>query len=213
MAKNYRILTPPEQTQLTTAAADDSYDHAAMLIKTCLYHGLRNEETVTLQRKHIEIDDTECRIGIERENTKSDYGVRNVPTPDHFYDEFTAYVNQYSSPDQHIFPSSYGGGISERTFRNIMLRCSLDADLYPDGYTEEDVMALPEHRRIRPHALRHTYGTERYINGLDPKKLCNLMGHKSIKITMDLYAHLATEQYRDELNDTYTKAGVTRASQ
>ena len=67
MGENYRILVPTEQHALFDATQDDAYKHAAMLIQTCLYHGLRNKETVTLQRKHI---------GLEHQNVQIERKIR-----------------------------------------------------------------------------------------------------------------------------------------
>jgi len=40
------------------------------------------------------------------------------------------------------------------------------------------------------HAMRHAYASINIENGVTPKKLSTLMGHASIKLTMDLYGHL-----------------------
>lgn len=45
---------------------------------------------------------------------------------------------------------------------------------------------LPE---IRPHILRHTFCTRKAEAGMNPKALQYLMGHSSIDMTLNLYAH------------------------
>lgn len=45
-------------------------------------------------------------------------------------------------------------------------------------------------RRIRFHDLRHTYASLCIASGVDPKGLQQAMGHSSIQVTMDVYAHL-----------------------
>ena len=47
---------------------------------------------------------------------------------------------------------------------------------------------------ITPHALRHNYITMCWENGFDVYLTQKLVGHKSIKTTMDVYTHLSSKQ-------------------
>ena len=57
---------------------------------------------------------------------------------------------------------------------------------------------------INPHMLRHTHATEfarQYIRNGEPinwKAISERLGHASVKTTMDTYAHLSTEDYKNE---------------
>ena len=61
---------------------------------------------------------------------------------------------------------------------------------------EEDAVLLPQ---FTAHVLRHTYCTRMAENGCDIKVLQEIMGHKNIKITMQVYNHSSEERALKEI--------------
>lgn len=50
------------------------------------------------------------------------------------------------------------------------------------------------------HALRHTFATRSIENGIDAKVLSEILGHASVKLTLDRYVHPSEEQKRRSVN-------------
>ena len=56
-----------------------------------------------------------------------------------------------------------------------------------------------EFEKFTPHALRHTFATKAYARGVKPKFLQKILGHASLKTTMDLYCHVEDGSLREEM--------------
>ncbi len=54
------------------------------------------------------------------------------------------------------------------------------------------------------HALRHTFATECIKSGVDVKTLSELLGHSSVKITLDRYVHSDMQLKRRQLEKLYS---------
>jgi integrase len=62
---------------------------------------------------------------------------------------------------------------------------------------------------ISMHTLRHTYATRAIESGMPPKILQKLLGHASIKTTMDRYVHATPDAMKDavlQFEAAYTNA-------
>ena len=59
--------------------------------------------------------------------------------------------------------------------------------------------ALPN--RVRLHDLRHSAASLLLNEGIDLKVIQSILGHSSIKVTADIYAHLAPKMKRDAADE------------
>ena len=72
---------------------------------------------------------------------------------------------------------------------------------------------------ITPHTLRHNYATMCWENDIDVYSAMRLLGHSSIKTTMDIYTHLTdsqlgkmTEMVDDMFSSTSSQAAQNKKS-
>jgi len=54
---------------------------------------------------------------------------------------------------------------------------------------------------IHYHSLRHSFATKLINKGMSMKSVQQLMGHASIKTTMDIYSHMTLEDIKKEIQD------------
>ena len=52
---------------------------------------------------------------------------------------------------------------------------------------------------ITCHSLRHTFATNCIEKGMKPKVLQKILGHSSLRMTMDLYCHVRTDAIKEEM--------------
>lgn len=65
-------------------------------------------------------------------------------------------------------------------------------------------------KRFCMHALRHTYATRAIESGVMPKVLQKLLGHSSIKTTMDRYVHVTDDSLNNAIKQFEQNAMITR---
>lgn len=61
---------------------------------------------------------------------------------------------------------------------------------------DDGEIMLPD---ITPHTLRHTFCTRMAENGMDVKVLQEIMGHKTIEVTMLVYNHMSDDRSKKEV--------------
>ena len=69
----------------------------------------------------------------------------------------------------------------EKTFKSILKSCGLDGD-----------------RTV--HSLRHTFASILIKNNVDAKTVSELLGHSSVKVTLDIYTHIFADQKLNAVN-------------
>lgn len=179
-----KILTLKEQQRLEESLESD--EDIGILI--CLYTGLRIGEVCALRWCDINfetavmtINGTQIRTanGLEISEPKSCNSKREIPIPAFLLNK----IKKTMHNSMFVLTSS-SKPYDLRSYRRHFKKILQKADL-PD---------------IKFHSLRHTFATRALEVGMDYKTLSELLGHASVGITLDLYAHSLKEHKTREMN-------------
>ena len=93
-------------------------------------------------------------------------------------------------------------GFENLVFTGIFGRCISETALYEDmkkirTQIREDGHVFGEYT---PHSLRHTFATRGFEKGIPPKVMQEILGHKSITMTLDIYSHVLPDKKAEEIN-------------
>ena len=179
-----QVLTVNEQQKLESVLLSP----IDIGIWICLYTGLRIGEVCALKWSDIKfetstltVNGTQARTsnGIEIIPPKSKSSKREIPIPEFLLNK----LKELPQECEYVLSKNHKP-VDIRTYRRHFKRLLAKADL-PD---------------IKYHSLRHTFSTRALEVGMDYKTLSEILGHSSVGITLDLYAHSLIEHKRNEMN-------------
>lgn len=91
--------------------------------------------------------------------------------------------------------SVIGRYIAERECRNIVKILDYEEALIAKQENREPVYF----KKVFPHAIRHTFCSKCFRNGVDPKIVQAIMGHQHYSTTIDIYTHVIDTDLSTEL--------------
>jgi len=194
------------------------------LFATAIFTGLRKGELAGLLKTDVDLKARLLTVqrSYDRDTTKGGHA-DVIPIAA----ELVPYLEQAisDSPSQFVFPASDGGMLSrhlhlERVLRRALGRAGIatgwkhvcrrkgcghvekapDAALRRCPADGRKLWPKPEVRPIRFHDTRHTTGSLSIMAGAALPAVSKLLRHKDPKLTMALYAHLAPEYLRAEVD-------------
>lgn len=191
--KEVEAFSLKEQRSLESAALC-SEDQRALGIILCLYTGIRLGELCALKWQDIDretrlmsITKTVSRVkkfdgGSKKTELvvgtpKSRNSMRKIPLPD-FLLKLVEKRKLYEENENVYILSGTNTPIDPRKIQK----------LYKDLLNESH---LPDRKF---HAIRHTFATRGLELGVDIKTLSEILGHSSVSITLNIYAHSLVEQ-------------------
>ena len=188
------VLTHAEVQLLTSFLLKDP-DCCKLGVLICLYTGIRIGELCALKWKHVSISETtlkieqtmqrmqqELSVGSSKTRVvitspKSFSAIRIIPLPEFLVPQLCKFQ---SDPEAFFLTGFTDSYIEPRTMQNHF----------------QNYLKLCGIRHVNFHALRHTFATHCVELGFDLKTLSEILGHSSVKITLDKYVHSSMEQKR-----------------
>lgn len=186
--KEIEILSKLEQTKLESHILSKLNIRKLCILLT-LYTGLRIGEVCGLKWKDIDFENhclyvrrtiqrVKCNDGNKKskliESTpKSKSSIRKVPIPAFIIELLKDY---YTNDEDFILSRStklYDPRLLESSFSRLIKKVGI--------------------KKIKYHALRHTFATRSIEAGVDIKTLSELLGHSSVDITLKTYVHTSDE--------------------
>jgi len=191
-------LTVSEQEKLKNHI-QNNLDCKSLGVLISLYTGVRLGELCALQWKDIDFYEEEIKVTktLQRiKNTdendnrktkviidkpKSVKSVRNIPLPSFLFNILKEYRKGYTA-DTYILTGN--------------LRY-MDNRVYQDKFKQ--YIKLAGLQDINFHATRHTFATRAIEHGIDVKTVSELLGHSSVKFTLERYVHSSKEHKKQSM--------------
>lgn len=193
----------------TVSMSDDSgcsymYGNNARAVIIIMYAGLRISELCALKWGNVDMANRCIKVEYTHAITKNrdknartktkvvtslpkTYNQRTVPLSKRAYEqfEFFARLNPNHTPDDYVCITKNNTAMSRRniyrTLKQMLSRCDANKDL-------------------TPHALRHGFGSVLLKNGVEIKTISELMGHKDIRTTYNIYIGITEQQKFDAIS-------------
>lgn len=215
------ILSADQRRAVEQVCASDP---RAVYLALMYYLGLRPGEARGLMWSDIDFDartihvqrDIDYKAGGKVGQLKTPKSNRVIPLPD----ALSAILSGFRGlPSTFIVQGAKGGSLArvsaERLWCELMIACGLVVPAASSNYRDGDPRAhwTPI---ITPHALRHNFASMCWESGIDAYTAMRLLGHSSIKTTMDIYTHLSDAQLHQigsKVDAMFSKQSCTKVAQ
>mgnify|MGYP002563882289 FL=1 len=195
--KEIYVFSAEEQSRIEKYCISNPGMYSAGIL-LCLYTGLRIGELCALKWHDIDLDEGTIRVRrtVQRLSDKSGRltsltvsepktpsSIRTVPMPECIVNVLRKLYTEQSERG-YMFSSCADTPAEPRTFQYRYRKCLENAGVRYRSF----------------HTLRHTFATRCISCGIDIKTLSEIMGHSSVRITLEYYCHTSMERKKEQVN-------------
>ena len=197
--KNLIVTFKEEEVQIMEENLLDSNNMREFGIVFVLFTGLRIGELCALQWKDVDLEKQIIRVRktlarikskekgrlktkVIIDTPKTETSVRDVP----IHDELMPYLRKLkaNNNEEYFILTNTNRFVTNNQYYNYYMNIL-------------DKLNIEKHKF---HTLRHTFATRALLNGVDIKTLSDILGHSSVKITLDRYVHMKKEEKLMQIN-------------
>ncbi len=178
--------------------AKETDDVKVFAILLVLFSGLRIGELCALKWQDIDLDNKilhinktlirvknkdpniEAKTKIILDTPKTIHSIRDIP----INESILPYLKKFKKDDKCFFLTGNNSFISTKKYYFFYL----------------NVLKSLSIQKYKFHILRHTFATRSLLCGIDVKTLSEILGHSSVKITLDLYVHVKESEKLIQIN-------------
>jgi integrase len=198
---------------LDAAKAFDNNGRAEAVIRVLMYAGLRASELRGLPIHALFLDDAQPKLQVLQKADKDDkigrvkaaMSRRDVVLGAETVRSLKSWL-EAAPPSEFVFPNEEGkvwsyANLWNRFWVPLLNRAGLVTDEPASVLIRSWTKAQMNFRQPRfgLHMLRHVYASLQIEQGVQAKRLQTLMGHSTLKVTMDTYGHLWPDPAGDQL--------------
>ncbi|MFA4952654.1 MAG: site-specific tyrosine recombinase/integron integrase [Candidatus Pacearchaeota archaeon] len=166
------VLTKEEITMIIDATENKK---SKLMISLMYAIGLRVSELVNLQMKELNFEE---KIGTIRQGKGKKDRMFNIP--EFLSNDLKKQIVQQKKENQEYLFTGPKGKLSSRNLQKIVNKASKKAGIKKD---------------VHCHTLRHSFATHLLENGVDIRKIQELLGHADLSTTQ-IYAHVSSEELK-----------------
>jgi len=223
-AEEHFFLPPKDGLKelLATAKRFDNTGRADATVRLLMFGGLRMSEFRGLWQSCCDLQEDIAKIKIARRAdrfnkmgpVKSAASLRTIELGNETAASIGAWLKARPVVSELVFPNEEGNIWNYPNFwHRFWVPLMNAAGLVTDEPASKTVRTWSEAQAnfrqpaFGPHTLRHVYASLQIEQGVTPKRLQKLMGHATLKLTLDTYGHL----WPDETADRARAKAVERA--
>ncbi len=187
-----------EEISIIEKTTKETSDVKVFAILLVLFTGLRIGELCALQWKDIDLEHkvihiSKTLIRVKNRDSKGNsktkmiidtpktqHSIRDIP----IHQSVLPYLKKFQREENCYFLTEKGNMITPKKYYLFYLHVLKTLSIKKHGF----------------HILRHTFATQSLLCGVDVKSLSEILGHSSVRTTLDLYVHVTDNEKSLQIN-------------